>query len=252
MRRKGFTLIELLVVIAIIALLVSILLPSLNRARELANRAACGASLNGIGKGLAIYRAEYKQQAPWVKGSGYDASVGTNLTSAGSASTAHSVTELPFILVRTGQNAGLFVCPSTTKEEDKNIQDGSNYHYDFNGADNISYSYQAPITIDAGATWENGITPSQLASTPIMADQTPDVDGQSVSSTQLSMNHNNEEINVLHADSSVSREKEPDIGADDDNIYGASGNADGGGSGTSTSVVDHKNVNDSFLVGPIE
>jgi len=54
-RTKGFTLIELLVVIAIIALLVSILVPSLNRARELAKRAVCGASLNGIGKGLAMW-----------------------------------------------------------------------------------------------------------------------------------------------------------------------------------------------------
>ena len=47
MKRKprGFTLIELLVVIAIISLLVSILLPSLNRAKDLARRAICSTNL---------------------------------------------------------------------------------------------------------------------------------------------------------------------------------------------------------------
>ncbi len=51
----AFTLIELLVVIAIIALLVSILLPSLAKARELANKTVCAGHLHQIGIALNLY-----------------------------------------------------------------------------------------------------------------------------------------------------------------------------------------------------
>ena len=78
-RRRAFTLIELLVVIAIIALLVSILLPSLNKAKELAKGTLCATNLKSLGLSFQMYASDYDGRLPWYYSCYNDGRYYTNL-----------------------------------------------------------------------------------------------------------------------------------------------------------------------------
>lgn len=71
-RRSGFTLIELLVVISIIALLVSILMPSLGRARKQARAVVCQANLRQWGLVMSLYTLDNNDRFHEGRDSGQD------------------------------------------------------------------------------------------------------------------------------------------------------------------------------------
>jgi len=112
--RQGFTLIELLVVISIIALLVSVLMPSLTGAREQAKSAMCLANLRNLGSAMALYHADHDgsfwpycgkviSYTPVVREYFFWGKVRTD----GTVDTTPS----PF-MAYIGQNAGLLACPN--------------------------------------------------------------------------------------------------------------------------------------------
>ena len=82
--QQGFTLVELLVVIGIVALLISLLLPALNKARQAANQVKCSANLRSLGQALSQHAGDHDGFMPlagsmFVGPSGSTAPTNTNL-----------------------------------------------------------------------------------------------------------------------------------------------------------------------------
>ena len=66
--RSAFSLVELLVVVAILALLISILMPVLGRAKELTRRAVCATQLHNVAQAQGAYASESRNMLPSMKG----------------------------------------------------------------------------------------------------------------------------------------------------------------------------------------
>jgi prepilin-type N-terminal cleavage/methylation domain-containing protein len=94
--RRGFTLVELLVVIAIIGILVALLLPAIQAAREAARRTQCNNNLKNIALGLQNYHDAYKT-LPMGAAGRRNLAPGTNFVTNGNEGPSWWVAIAPFM-----------------------------------------------------------------------------------------------------------------------------------------------------------
>lgn len=238
---KAFTLIELIIVIMIIAILATLIVPTVRRAIALAQQAKCNTNIRTIITGLTQYDNACEVM-PKVPVTTWNVAIGSGLNSNPfNAASARNHSANMWLLAREDcVDLGAFVCPGTTdiKSEYQELRK----YWDFGSSRYISYGLQSPYGYGGSLS---RITPEGVV---LAADGSPYVqtseekdpgklrtgtirpvpwssDAMSGDDKQLygnSPNHEHEGQNVGYIDGSAGWRTAANCGKDGDNIYSAS------------------------------
>jgi prepilin-type N-terminal cleavage/methylation domain-containing protein/prepilin-type processing-associated H-X9-DG protein len=237
--KSAFSLIELLVVIGIIAILMAILLPALERAREKANGTKCANSLRQIGLALSAYTNDNHGQYPrtvYVADKPYNK--GTNPAAAdpfgpGGPLANDLTTPIYLLIVTEALPAKMAGCPYddvNDYQEDKLARLGRSNFTDYKK--NLGYSFANPYpssaAANAGYVLKGGAVNAEFA---VAADLNPGKSaGSDVTAVTVNMgtnqlrkgisrNHEGDGMNVLYGDGHVVWVQTPFCGVNQDNVF---------------------------------
>jgi prepilin-type N-terminal cleavage/methylation domain-containing protein/prepilin-type processing-associated H-X9-DG protein len=267
-RRPAFTLIEILVVIGIIAVLIGILIPTIEHARHQAYKDKCASNLRQIAQAMGIYGTENHNSFPrtiYIPGQpityGTGATAPDPFTGGAGGVAPNDVTAAVFLLLVTQKlPPEIFICPyndettfSTDAAATPPVAGRSNFT-DY--AKNLAYSIANPYPSTAAVAAGYPLKQTASAELPVAADLNPGVNppisdvlsvapgaSSSQMSKALSRNHERDGQNVLYNDGHVAWHTDPFAGRGGDNIYTtADGKVD-------ASPVD---VRDTILLPPVK
>jgi len=253
---KAFTRIELLVVIAIIALLVSILAPSLTEIMGGANEAKCLTNLDALRKTMAGYAGERGGQYPF------------STHNPKNTGPTHASDGMAWFAREMGVQGKMFVCPATDDNDlstDLETTSSNNRGY--------SYGYQASMKPPAGSSGANtvGVTDNTKNAVIFLGDNPSEnaagkswgtelEEGETIEELEegssqrrelmglMSPNHRDGVVAMVASKSGVMKAGRADVGYINDDIYttgGAQGPKRNGGSTAGNTIVDRQ---DSYLI----
>lgn len=272
-RSKGFTLVELLVVVGIIAMLVGILMPTLGRAREIAQVAMCAANLNAIGKGIQLHMTDTDEfPLLWRDANNTElmSALDTNqdnddITLLTNKNAMNNVWAL--IKDNTLQEEH-FECPSDSdykSRKDAEVTNTAPRAYGWIAYENFSYGIHKP---NGGNTHMSPLSPKLPGSFPIFADKNWNLSSSSsagkepgkvyytnTSTYRKPGNHPRDGFNWLTMGSSCKKMKYSEgaakrfsaCGINGDDLYVAQDN-NGTGEGSASATSDPSSETDAFIL----